>query len=120
VGDLEAKPKTENEMTTPTDGPVAQIVAKNTFGFDVYEAELLEAGVNLPKGTKLYAQPSSAKFRLFADSISKATETVQNATIKLWDGSTPGPCEEEWIELNRAVHELWNTVAELYAELDKE
>lgn len=37
--------------------PVAEIVSTNTFGYDVYEAELLESGVNLPKGTKLYARP---------------------------------------------------------------
>ena len=38
----------------PESLPAAEIVTKNTFGLDVYEAELLEAGVNLPKGTKLY------------------------------------------------------------------
>lgn len=45
-------------MNDKLNEPVAEIVTKNTFGYDVYEAELIEAGVNLPKGTKLYAHPA--------------------------------------------------------------
>ena len=51
----------EDQTFCPTspaqeDEPVAEIVVKNTFGYDVYEAELIGAGVNLPKGTKLYTR----------------------------------------------------------------
>lgn len=44
------------------DEPVAEIVVKNTFGLNVYEAELCGEGVNLPKGTKLYTRPADEGF----------------------------------------------------------
>ncbi len=43
---------------TPEVEPVAEITVTNNFGYDIYEAELIGAGVSLPAGTKLYAHPA--------------------------------------------------------------
>lgn len=57
------------ERPAQEDEPVAEIVVKNTFGYDVYEAELIGAGVNLPKGTKLYLHPADDKLRKAAEEV---------------------------------------------------
>lgn len=56
------------------DEPVALIKVTNSFGLDVYEAELTDAGVNLPEGTKLYTRPDNSELRKAAEAAIEALE----------------------------------------------
>lgn len=77
--------ETGNINDKQEDEPVAIIKVMNSFGLDVYEAELTDAGVNLPEGTKLYTRPNNSELRKAEQDDEPVYLVFSNSTC--YDGS---------------------------------